>query len=293
MNLSEYDDLRDVFDRAMTDLSVPTARLCEGATRTGRRLRWRRRALVGAGGLAAAAAVGAFLVPLVGGSGDTARDPGMATEPPADPSGRPSAASSAEPPTEPFVARPGYWDMPAQEMRDRAAGLLPEGVTISSYERKNTEHAPGESDEMVGDLRATLSGPSGPGSLEVGLIQSPDVEPIFTIPADPSALDGVDLTSTDFSCNPANFWVKPTVCETLTDAQGQPYGVIIELTDAGVTTRTVKLIANEGVVRASVANSVERKWTPPTSAAEPPLTLDQLQAVATSATWTDWTPPAK
>lgn len=279
--LAQFDDLRDLMTRALADLDVPTHRLGDRAELDGRRLRRRRRALVAAGGFAAAATVAAFAVPLAGGSGNTAHDAGYAGSPPTM-----SATDLADLPA-PFVDRPGYWDMPAAEMAARLADLLPKRIDLATYERTNTDHAPGEPDVLIGVLRGTLSSPTGPGSVNVMLTQLPDQAVL-----DAAKSAGHAWGDQDFGCPPELGSTDTTVltCATKTDASGRVVQRELETRTAGVTYREVRIVTHGGTVYVATANSTQRKWTAPPSASQNPLTLDELGRIATSAAWTSWRP---
>lgn len=283
-DLSEFDDLRAFMDDALTDLDVPVRRLHERSGAAGRRLRRRRHALVAVGGLAAAATAAAFVVPLAGGSGSTARDDGFAGSPAASPTATPTGlpTPAADPPA-PFVDRPGWWDMPAAEVASRLAGQLPKDATLTSYERTNTDHAPGESDAFIGYLNGTLTGRHGPGGVNLILAQLPDRAVL-----DDAGEQGADDVS--FGCPPAvsSPDVQVLTCTTRGDAAGHVVERRLETVHDGVTTREVRLTTHGGSIYVSTANSTQRKWDAPTSASEPPLTLAQLARIATSTTWTDW-----
>ncbi|MDH2415046.1 hypothetical protein [Nocardioides sp. CER19] len=273
-DLADLDDLRDLMARALDDVDVPVGRMHDRAAVDGRRLRRRRSALVGVGGLATAAAVAVFAVPLTGGD-TTARDDGYA-------GGHNRAADSV-----PFVAKPGYWDMPVAEIASRLTDLLPQRVSLTSYERTNTDHAPGESDVVIGYLTGTLSGRTGPGSVEVMLTQLSD-----QAQRDGAVSQGETWGDQDLSCPPelSSPDIEVRTCATRSDASGRVVERELEMVDHGVTYREVKIVARGGVVYAATANSTQRKWTAPPSASRNPLTLDQLARIATSPVWTSWAP---
>jgi hypothetical protein len=275
-DLRDLDDLRGLMTRTVAGAEPPVRRLADRARRDGGRLRRRRRAAVAVGGLAAAAAVAALVVPLAGGSGSTARDDGYA--------GSPSRAADAG---KAFVAKPGYWDMPAAAMSERLADLLPNRVSLTSFEETSTDRAPGESTALVGELPGTLAGRTGPGNVEVMLSQLPGRAVLDA--SDPDDLNGdgnldgcpPELSSTDFEVRS---------CSLQRDSSGRVVERELEVADRGVITREVMLVTHGGTIYVASANSTQRKWTAPPSASRNPLTLDQLAHIATSTTWTDWTP---
>ncbi|QWF23642.1 hypothetical protein KM427_08045 [Nocardioides sp. LMS-CY] len=275
MNDLDYtDDLHALMDRTLADLPVPTHRLHEGALRHGRRVRRRRRLRVAAGGTVAAAALVAAALPVLGGGTGTA-DGGVAVEPTPTPLARP------------FEPHPGWWDMPVGEMRHRLEALLPDDVVVESFQKRNTEAAPGESRVFHGRFGGVLrsADDTGPGSIEIMLVE---------LPQDATAL--ADLRSQHLSC--AGFpesWtfegpVSGATCEEGDLQDGRPAQRTIAFTDQGVEYREVRRWTDRGEIYAAVSSSTERKWGPPASARHAPLTPDELLAVGTSATWTDWEP---
>ena len=280
-DLAQFDDLRVLMTDALADLDVPTARLRDRATIAGGRLRRRRHALVAAGGLAAAATVAAFALPVVGGSASSAKDGGYAVQPTVAPS------AVADLP-QPFVPKPGYWDMPVADMAARLSHLLPKRVGLAAYEKKSTDRAPGESDAYIGYLTGTLTGATGPGGVNVMLTQLSDQAVL-----DAAKTAGHAWGDLDFGCPPD---VAPEVevrsCSTASDASGSVVQRELETVADGVTYREVRIVTHGGTVYAATANSTQRKWTAPPSASRNPLTMDQLARIATAAVWTDWTPPA-
>jgi len=257
-------DLHALMDRALADLPTPTEQLHAGALRVGRPLRRRRRAGAAAVGVAVVAALAAVTVPFVGGSGPA---PGqVATDPPAN-----------QPRT--FVAHPGWWDMPVGEMHERLLTLLPDDVSITGYERVDTDHAPGESAAWSGVFAGTLRDTSdiGPGSIEIFLTE---------LPQDPTAL--ADVRAQHLSCD-LDDWTfdpqHPPRCRNGDFRGGRPYQRTVTLTNDGITYTEVRRWTGDGEIYAAVANSTQRKWGPPASAARPPLTLPDLVTIASSSSW--------
>lgn len=269
------DDLRALMDSALADIDVPVHRLHDRAVTAGRRVRRRRRTVALTGGLAAVAAVVALVVPLTGGTGTTARDRGYAGEP----------TDLADLP-QPFVHRPGFWDMPAAGMAERLAGLLPGRVTLSTYETHRTDAGPGESSAYVGDLVGTLDAPGGSGSVEVMLTQLADQAVL-----DAATSGGHSWGDQDFGC-PPEMGPDTTIvaCRTTADRSGRVFQRELEARTEGITYREARIVTGGGTVLVASANSTQAKWRPPASAPRNPLTLDQLTAIATSPTWAAWRP---
>lgn len=270
--MSTETELRDLIERALDDVTMPSG-LGDQAVTAGERLRRRRRAGTALAGLAAAAAVAAIALPLGGGGTATTGTPAGGSSP------SPSAPVSAEPTPGPLVSHPGWWDMPVAQMRDRLADLLPEDVTIADFERTNTDHAPGESDRFRGYLRGTLAAADGSlGSVNIMLVQ---------LPQDADAL--ASELHRMFACDRAEWEADgPMASFACTGDSAQQRTV--ELADQGVTYREARRRAGNGSIYVAVANSVEAKWGPPASADQPPLTLDDLERIAASDVWTDWSP---
>jgi hypothetical protein len=267
-------DLHDLMDRVLSDLPTPTDQLHAGAVRVGRPLRRRRRLWTAAGSVAIAAALAAVAVPFLGGSGPAPA--GVAVEPP------PQAK------VPPFPGHPGWWDMPVGEMRQRLLALLPDDVEITAYARINTDHGPGESNRFAGVFNGTLRDANdvGPGSVSIMLAE---------LPTDARAL--ADLREQELSCGhfPDDWDISPpdgAVCETSEMRDRTNYRRDITYVYQGVTYREIRRWTDHGSIYTAVSSSTERKWGPPASAIDAPLTLAELQAVATSPGWTDWQPPS-
>ncbi|WP_028642915.1 hypothetical protein [Nocardioides sp. URHA0020] len=262
-------DLHDLMDRALTGVSTPTDRLREGALHQGRPLRRRRRVVTGIASMAVVAATAAVMVPIVGGDGPT---PGTVAT---DPSPKPQPKAPDD-----FVAHPGWWDMPVSDMRTRLVGLLPADVEIASYARTNTEHGPGESSAWSGVFTGTLrnSAATGPGSIEIMLTE---------LPQDPAAL--ADVRTQHLSCDLSDWDLRdlttPVHCELGDRRGGLPHQRTISFTNNGISYAEVRRWDGDGEIYAAVANSTQRKWGPPASAARPPLTVAELTAVAESPSW--------
>jgi hypothetical protein len=274
-DLRDLDDLRALMTRSLAYAEPPVRRLTDRAEHDGRRLRRRRKAAVAVGGIAAAAAVTALAVPLTGGSGSTAEDDGYA--------GPPSRAADAG---KPFVAQPGFWDMPAQQMAQRLTGLLPRRVSLVSYETTSSDHAPGESDAQIGYLTGTLAGTTGPGSVNVMLTQMSDQA------ADEAAASGgTRWGDQDLGCPPelGSAGVVVQTCTTRSDTSDRVVQRELETLQDGVTYREVRIVTGGGMIYVATANSTQRKWEAPASATRNPLTLSQLARIAASSDWTDWT----
>jgi hypothetical protein len=270
-------ELRDLLERTMSGTTAPTS-IGPHALRHGRRLRARRRVGVTAGAVAASA-VAVLILP--GGLGG-----GSATV--VDPAGEPSSSATA-PTSEPSVPseRPdGWWNMPSVDMVSTAEAILPDGVTVTSpgpLTADTEEGGPG-----AGFVNAIVSGPAGPGRLNVMLL--PTVASATTGPENDASGDGTEMADGDgqasyISC--AAEHTGQTQCTQLRNANGAVIGRRLVNRSGGVVMNQVSLRRNGGIVYAAAANTIDDKWgaESPASAAQPPLTLDQLEDLVRNDTW--------
>ncbi len=280
-----------LMDRSMSDVHAPVERLGRTALVRGRAQRLRRRTASAALGVAAVVAVGVALPHL---AGDGARTDGTG------PAGNPTVIDTPSP--TPSTEPAGWWDMAATKMLDRLVSALPDGTRVVSAETRNTDRAPGEEPAtMQGYLLAHLrtDGVNGPGGLNMvfyppgtdsagelapGDVPTPSGSATATFESEPSNESRLscpgDLESYDY-------------CRVLQRPDGSVYGRESRWEVDGVEVLDVNFAAPDGgVVYVSVANSVDEKWGPGSeaSAPEPPLTLEQLWAIAEDPTWQDWTP---
>ena len=297
-------DLRERLDRAVTGLDAP-AQLTPAVLADGRRLRRRRRLVASGAGLAATAAVTTLVVTTLG-SGAPSTGPAVATDPPATPqaserqhrsSGVPSPGADAPGTAFPDTP-PGWWDMPATTMAEELSDLLPDGMRLTDAETTNTDRAPGEPEaELQGYLTAVLRpAEGGPGKVNLVLFPPTSGEPVP--PPETDADGNVTMYAQDAtaaertSCDPE--WVtRPRSCTQLRDAGGRPIGRVLDSTANGVRSLSVDLLtADGGVVMVNVANTLADKWpagaTP--SAADVPLDLAGLRAIASDPVWTSYAP---
>ncbi len=291
-DLADFDDLREIFDRALTDLPVPSARLHDGAMRAGRRQRLRQRVLVGAGGLAAAAAVGAFLVPLAGGSGDTAIDDNSASSPSIDPTLLPDGINTSVLYGDPT----GWWDTPSDVMDQVTRPLLPIGLTVTSAAYAPPDRLSGDPTIYRGLLDLKVSTGAGPGSLEV-MLYPPQPE---SVPSPVTVTDADGTTHTYATADSPSFADRTTCtqadlgCTVITDADGTAVGALqTDHEDTGLTTYEATVRHGKGLVYVATSNTLDHKWGEESviSAAEPPMSAEEVIALALSDDWTDWTPP--
>ncbi len=278
------DEVRDLLARAM-DGAEPAHGLA-GATLEGRRLRRRRRVGVATvttlAGAAAAVTVAAAL------AGGTSPTRAVDTPPAETPSAVVTVAPTSEDPERPgniplahwrqfppewkayFGAEgPAWTRLPAAEVRDRLARVLPDGVRIVSAELTSDDVAPGESHEVRGMVRVVLDAAGARGSLEVMLNAEPPPPP------------------------------EPGVI-TVQDPDGDvTYGVESQPTKPGgddgvhragdITVITATALVPDGWVYVSTANSLDDKWgrESTASAAAPLLTQRQVEALAAADVWVE------
>jgi hypothetical protein len=300
-------ELRERIDRAMTDLSAPEG-LTEVTLTRGHRLRRRRRVVTAASGVAAAAVVAALVVPALD-SGSTGTGPGIATDPPASPSATqrsvpvaPNGQTPSPGPGEPsgsFPEQPeGWWDMPSKQMATHLEELLPDGVSVVDVDTVMEDVAPGEEPVTTGTLHATLETEAGRGGFEILMYPpEPDVvpDPVTTTDAEGNEHTSVYPQGPSYqertSC-PGNL-IRPDRCVEITGGGGVHVGRASATTTGGVTVREVVLHGpDDGLLYFATANSTDSKWGggSTTSAAVPPLNLDQLRKLALDPVWTSHTP---
>jgi hypothetical protein len=296
-DLDHGTDLRERIDLAMSDVSAP-AGLTETALEGGRRLRRRRRTLTAMSGAAAAAIVVVVVSGLGGGSPSTG--PQIATDPPASPNVDKQTPSPGSEGDSPFPdLPPGWWDAPADRLLDQLEAALPAGVEVVDHELAPSDGAPGEPDVAGGWLSATLSSPTGPGDFEI-ILYPPDVEPapdpVTTTDANGDEHTTVFANSpsnrSQTRCGPRSAYVD--TCEELLGSDGARIGRLTStLQDGTITFYEVSLLGPDGGrIYMSAWNANDGKPGPDTeqSAPVPPLTLDQLRALALDPAWTSYSP---
>lgn len=275
-------DLRERFERDLADLQ-PTPGFEETVLQHGRRLRARRRLVGAAGGLTTLGVAVATAVVLLGGSQGQG-DPGFADDPPPPPSPDAAVPSPA-----------GWWDMPAKRMLTTLRDALPDGVTVSQADVTADGldgPVPG-----VGSLDGILTAETGPGSFQVLLIPPDPTEPL------PDA-----VTTTDAEGNTTTTVEVPgqtladrircrkymSTCQPVLDGTGRLVGRVSTDEQQGTTLYEVALLGPDGGgLHLTVTDSSgEKPGYEPPSASAPPLTTDQLVALAQAPVWTDHDPEA-
>lgn len=251
-------DLHALMDRALADLDTPTTRIHDGSVRRGRTARRRRRAGAVLGGVAAAAVVTALVLPSLTGSpsteGSVAHDSGT------------EAPHVDGPPA-------GWWDMPGARMRDRLAGLLPQGLSITDANLGNEDLAPGD-EPHGGWLQVDVANAAGrpAGGVNVLLYAAPG--------------DGGEFVHERTTC-PGNL-IRPDLCSEQYDDAGDLVGRSSRWAAGGVVVLEVTRFTPDGaLVYLAASNSSDDKWGrgSATDGEQPPVTLAQLRRIAEDPAW--------
>jgi len=279
-------DLRALLDRCLSDVQAPD-RLPASALAAGRRLRTRRRAGQVTGGLVAAAACAAVVVVTVGGSHGTVT-PGYAGDP------TPTAGLSPSPDQATRDDLPsGWWDMPSRRMVTVLKDLLPDGVTVTEADR----YVEGTTARTMatGSLNGVLAAPTGPGAFQVILYPPDPAEPLPEAVTSTDA-QGSEVATADASSPPLSDRIRceayMTTCEPVLDASGAVIGRVSTDEEGGTAYYEVRLLGPDGgALYFYVADSSgEKPGYEAPSAEAPPLSTDQLLALAQDPAWTDFDP---
>ena len=183
--------------------------------------------------------------------------------------------------------------MPAAEMADHLIEMLPAGTRIVAMRTRSEE--PGDDHrEWEGFLVAHIDTPasSGPGglNLHVGL-PAPSRAPGTTAPVTMGAAAPVAASSRqDLRCT--SYGEELTSCEVLRDKQGRRIGRLARLDLGDVVLSATVRMTDGGTMSIDASNSTDDKWGlgSATTADEPPLTLEQLRAIAADPVWTSYRP---
>lgn len=258
-------DLRERLDRDLADLRL-TSGFEASVLARGRSLRRRRRATALGASLAAVALGTVVTVAVLGGSDGGSTGPQFAEDVPPPPS---------PPVTE---ARPaGWWDMPAKRMLGNLRAALPEGVTVAEADLT----ADGETGRVhaFGSLSGVLTAETGPGRFQILLY------PPQPVPATPVDQGGETPFADRMLCRR-----YMTTCQPLLADNGAQVGRISTDSDQGTTYHDLFLLGPDGgALYAYVADSSgEKPGYESPSATEPPLTTDELVALAQDPAWTSY-----
>lgn len=279
-HLDDGADLRSVMERSLRDLAAPDD--CgPAAVASGRRIRRRRRAVGAVCGVAAGAVVAAVVaIPALGdGGGATPGLPAASDVATSSPEISDPATPSRGPDTVPSSGSEGptgWWDMPSTRMVDVLQQALPDGVSVATLRGPSGAIR----DEASGDgaISGTLSGPAGPGAFQILLIA-----------AQPDLVGGQGETPVR---NRIECRARHDVCEPIVTPDGTAVGRVSSDTEQGTLLYEAALLGPDGgALHLTVMNSTGEKpgYEAPT-AQSPPLTLDQLRALAQEPSWTSWAP---
>lgn len=287
--MDDIDDttgLRHRMERAIGDLTAPdvAARVMAGA----RRHRHHQRVRYAAGGVAAVAAAGAIGYPLLNGDdGRVASDPDRSRAPGFGSGGGPSTSSTSS--ADGCGERaPGWWDMPAEQVRATLAGMLPAGVRVGRTE-----------DAAAGVWSGNLVSAEDPDFAMVTLLPPPgDQAPALVQRGDATEIcvgSGKPLQEVE-ACDAA------AACEEIRDDAGNLIGVVTTgvestVTDSGEEVATDKsfvtatLIGPDGGYVEVYAAEGTRDDVPGTvhdPADRPALTVAQARDIVTDPVWTSY-----
>lgn len=259
--------LRERFDRDLADLQLPPG-FESSVLKQGRKLRRRRRAVALGGGLATVVLGTAVSVAVLGGGDDTSTDPGFATDVPS-----PSAPQVTDAPPA------GWWSMPARRMLTTLEAALPAGVTVAEADlTADSENGP---IKAIGSLSGVLDATTGPGAFQI-LLYPPQPEP-----ATPTNQGGETPFSDRLRCRG-----YMNTCEPVLDDTGTVVGRVSTDAQQGTTLHELFVLGPDGgALNLTVMDSSgEKPGYEPPSASAPPLTTDQLVALAQDAAWTSYEP---
>ena len=287
------DRLGERLQRAVGDLRAPD--VVAVAVARGRRQRARRRAVYGAGGLAAATAL-ALTVPALAGDllGQDAPS-GTATLPAAAPSAEPDPSPSAaqEAPTDAGEQecgpRTGWWSTPPEEVREDLAALLPASVSIGRTQ-----------DSAVGVWGGDLLVGDDPDFASLTLLPPPGV------PGGWQSLEEIASGSCEDLANEPAQAVAPcdelggySSCEEVLDGDGTQVGVVTEKVEQTVVdgqdrptgrSYVVATLAVPGGGHVELLVSAGTRADRPSTVVDPDdapaLTPEQALAVVTDPVWT-------
>lgn len=274
-------DLRERFEHDLADLRPPPG-FESTVLEQGRRLRTRRRLVRTAGGLTTIGIATAAAVVVLGGSHGEARDPGFADDAP------PPAPSLDA--TQPLPS--GWWDMPAKRMLTELRAALPEGVAVTGADL--TSDGIDGPIKAIGSLSGVLTADTGPGSFQILLY--PPEPPVPPDPVTTTDADGNTHTTVQAGGETLAQRIRcrdyMTSCQTILDDFGAVMGRVSTDTDQGTTYYEVALLGPDGggLNLTVMDSSGEKPGYEAPSASEPPLTPEELVALAQDPAWTEYAP---
>jgi hypothetical protein len=266
MTTTDETRVREVLHRATDDLGAPVHQLTEAAAIGGRRLRRRRRAVAAAGAVCVAVLVAVPVAVTLGGTG-ASRTSGFASDP-----GSPTATASPTPIPLPEEAR--WTRMPATTMLTELKRLMPDGMSLADPITTNADAAPGERERLLRSwlmARVVVDGHTA-GAVNVLLMPPGEASNWTTCPGN---LD------------------SPDSCTELTEADGTTIGRRSTSTMGDVTVLEEVLRGpGGGLVYVAATNSDDDKWGADSTIASDtvPLTIEQVDAIASAEAWTTWEP---
>lgn len=281
-------DLRALLDRCLSDVQAPDG-LHASALATGRRLRTRRRAGQLTGGLIAAACTAIVVTTLGGGDGSAGAGYAGDLSPTTAASPSPSPAPTVDTGVHP-TPPPGWWDMPSRRMLTVLEDVLPEGVSVEKADLRLEGTT--QRERATGHLNGVLTAASGPGAFQV-LLYPPDPLPE---PVPSTAAESDEVTTTFAGSPPLGERMRcqsyMASCEPVHAASGAVIGRVTIDEEGGTTYYEVMLLGPDGggLYFYVGDSSGEKPGHEPPSAEAPPLTTDELVAVAQDPAWTDYEP---
>jgi hypothetical protein len=273
-------DLRERFERDLADLQPP-AGFEDAALGHGRRLRARRRLAGATGCLTTVGVAVAAAAVVLGGGSQGSGDPGFADDPPASP--------------EVVLPGPttGWWEMPAKRMLTELRQALPDGVTVT--EADVTDDGLDGPVRGVGGLSGILTADTGPGAFQVLLIApdptGPPPDAVTTTDAEGNTTTTIELPGQPLA-DRIRCRKYMTTCDPVLDGAGRVVGRVSTDEQQGTTLYEVALLGPDGggLNLTVMDSSGEKPGYEPPSASAPPLTTDQLLALAQDPVWTDYEP---
>lgn len=259
-------ELSELMDRATRGIAVPTEAIVARVAERGHRLRRRRQVVVGTGAVAAVAVLG------VGGVvvGQSLGSSPIAVSPADDGPSSPPSVSPTLPPHAELA--------PASVVVDRLRAALPAGVTVTGLS------ASPDPMRLTPDSAATY-----PGYLIHFAIDGARVGLVVDWPSAERVAMGASVLPPDAECRGTH--PMPATCHALPD------GSWVETFDerpegggapASEVENYVGYWRTDGWrIYASALNSTQEKGDGTVVSQHPPLTVEQLQAIATSDIWFD------
>ncbi|WP_109506555.1 hypothetical protein [Nocardioides speluncae] len=270
------DQVRNRFERTMSDTTAPVDAFRTGAVARGRRLRRRRRTLITVSAITAIAVTGLGIQQASGGS--TARE---STDYAGN--GLPDVKQAATPSV-------SWWDLPASEMVARLEPLLSTGVRIVDPLIRE----PGATEENFGFLISGITSPTSGGTGGFNMIfyspEQPD-EAVRDDGNDPGDSMTIMAEGPRYEQQVDCTWLLSqnktgATCDQLTGPGGER-AILMEDAYDGIELIEFRMLRTDGsMMYVSTSNSSQDKWNEPTSYALA-LTPAQVRAIGESDVWYD------